>query len=344
MTKAQGAPRLADVAVAAGVSIATASRSLRGLSGVSPDVAARVIATAESLGFVANAQARTLAGGQTSTVGLVVHQIDDPYFTEIAAGVVGAAEEHELIVQISQSGRDPEHELKQIRTLAAHRARGIIIAGSGYTDGRAEATARELLTGFAGRVVVIGRHQLGVDALLPDNVAAGGLTASHLLELGHRRILILSGPDGLTTVQDRLAGALHALAAGTSVDVAVVPTDFTGPDAARQLLHALRERPDRTAVLALNDAMAMWACQAMRSAGLDVPGDVSITGIGDVAAASMIHPALTTARFPLAQLGHRALELVLRPAANRPRREPVAAELLVRGSSGPPRTWPLPLS
>lgn len=336
MTQGRRAPRLADVADAAGVSIATASRSLRGLDGVSPEVAARVIATAESLGFVANAQARTLAGGQTSTVGLVVHQIDDPYFTEIAAGVVGAAEAHELIVQISQSGRDSEHELKQIRTLAAHRARGIIIAGSGYTDGRAEAAARELLAGFAGRVVVVGRHQLGVDALLPDNLDAGRQVASHLLDLGHRRILILSGPEALTTVQDRLSGALEVLN-DDSVDVTVVPTDFTGPDAARRLVHALRERPDPTAVLALNDAMAMWACQAMRSAGLDIPGDVSVTGIGDVAAASMIHPALTTARFPLTWLGQRALELVLRPPAARPRREPVAAELRVRGSSGPPR-------
>ncbi len=342
MTQAERAPRLADVAAAAGVSSATASRSLRGLEGVSPSVAARVIAAAEALGFVANAHARTLAGGPTSSVGLVIHQIDDPYFTEIAAGAIGAAEAHDLIVQISQSGRDPERELKQIRTLVAHRARAIIIAGSGYADARAETTAREVLAGFAGRAAVIGRHQLGVDALLPDNAGAGRLTASHLLGLGHRRILVLSGPERLTTVQDRLSGALEVLGEHDGVGVEIVPTDFTGPDAARRVLHALKAHPDCTAVLALNDAMAMWACQALRSVGLSVPGDVSVTGVGDVAAASMTHPALTTARFPLAWLGERALELVLRPAANRPRREPVPAALVVRASSAAPRRTPIP--
>lgn len=337
MVQTERAPRLADVAAAAGVSLATASRSLRGLEGVSPEVAARVVATAETLGFVANAHARTLAGGTTSTVGLVIHQIDDPYFTEIAAGVIGAAEEHDLIVQVSQSGRDPGRELKHIRTLSAHRSRAIIIAGSGYVDPQAEATARAVLAAFAGRVAVIGRHHLGVDALLPDNVAAGGLLAAHLLELGHRHVIVLSGPDTLTTVVDRTAGAVQVLA-GAHADVRVVPTDFTGPDAGRQVLAALRAHPDCTAVLALNDAMAIGVLQALRSAGVAVPGDVSVVGVDDVAVAGLVDPGLTTAQFPLARLGREALELILRPAAARPRRRPVPATLVVRASSAGPRT------
>lgn len=345
MVQAERAARLADVAEAAGVSLATASRSLRGLEGVSPQVAARVIATADALGFVANAHARTLAGGQTSTVGLIVHQVDDPYFTEIAAGVIGAAETHDLIVQISQSGRDPQRELKQLRTLSAHRSRAIIIAGSGYVDPGSEIAARELLRGFPGRVAVIGRHQLGVDALLPDNAGAGRLLATHLLELGHRKILILSGPEWLTTVHDRLAGALEGFRKGRRVETVVVRCDFTGPGAARALLGALRSHPDCTAVLALNDTMAISALQAIRSIGLDVPDHFSVTGIGDVALASMVHPGLTTARIPLTWLGQRALELVLRPAAQRPRQQHVPATLIVRASTRAPRTGALgPLS
>ncbi len=336
MVQAERAPRLSDVAAAAGVSLATASRSLRGLEGVSPRVVARVVATADQLGFVANTHARTLAGGTTSTVGLVIHQIDDPYFTEIAAGVIGAAEEHDLIVQISQSGRDPERELKHIRTLSAHRSRAIIIAGSGYADPEAEAAARRALDAFGGRVAVIGRHHLGVDALLPDNVGAGRLLAAHLLELGHRRLILLSGPDTLTTVLDRTAGATEVLTAA-GADVAVVPTDFTGADAGRPALDALRANPDRTAILALNDVMAIGVLAALRAAGVSVPGDVSVVGVDDVAVAGLVDPALTTARFPLSQLGRDALALILRPAAGRPRRRPVPATLIVRASSAAPR-------
>ena len=170
-----GPMRLAAVADAAGVSLATASRSLRGLTGVSDEVAARVRKTAEDLGYVVNTHAQTLAGGTTSIAGLIVHQIDDPYFTEIAAGVVHAAEERGLIVQVAHSGRDPQREVKQLHSLVAQRARVIVIAGSGYVDGEQEAEARRLLSTYqrnGGRGAVVGRPQLGVDGVLPDNRGA----------------------------------------------------------------------------------------------------------------------------------------------------------------------------
>jgi LacI family transcriptional regulator len=335
--------RLADVADAAGVSLATASRSLRGLTGVSDEVAARVRQTAEDLGYVANTHAQTLAGGATSIAGLIIHQIDDPYFTEIAAGVVHAAEERGLIVQIAHSGRDPQRELRQLRLLAAQRARAIIVAGSGYVDGQQEAEARRLLATYqrnGGRVAVIGRHQLGVDALLPDNRGAAVVVARHLVALGHTEIAIVSGPDALTTVQDRLGGAVDIFAEA-GVRYQVVPTNFTGEQAGPAAIQALRAWPETTAVLALNDSMAIAVLTALRHLGVSVPEEVSVAGFDDVAVAELLYPSLTTAHFPLADMGREALEMAIRPAASRPRRKSVPARLVVRESTAAPRVGDL---
>lgn len=331
--------RLSEVAEAAGVSIATASRSLRGLGGVSDVVAERVRGIATQMGYVTNSYARTLAGGSTTIVGLILHQIDDPYFTEIAAGVVRAAEEQELTVQIGHSTRDPERELKQVRSLVAQRARAIIIAGSGYTDAQREAQAKDLLARYesgGGRAAVVGRHFLGVDAVLPDNKGAAHLVARHLVELGHRDILVLSGPPRLTTVEDRQGEALKVLGAAGGRAV-VVETDFTAHDAGKAAVATLAAHPEATAVLALNDAMAISVLTQLRRAGVDVPGQVSVTGVDDVSVAEIISPALTTAAFPLAELGSEALRLTTRPSGRRPRRKLIPARLVVRESTAPPR-------
>ena len=332
--------RLADVADAAGVSLATASRSLRGLSGVSEEVAARVRRTAEEMGYVVNTHAQSLAGGATSIAGLIVHQIDDPYFTEIAAGVVHAAEERGLIVQVAHSGRDPQRELKQLRSLAGQRARAIIIAGSGYVDGQQEAEARRLLATYqrnGGRAAVIGRHQLGVDALLPDNHGAALLVAQHLVDLGHTEVAIISGPEALTTVLDRLGGAVEVFTRA-GVRARVVSTDFTAEGAGPAAIDALRRWPEVTAILALNDSMAIAILVALRRIGVSVPGEVSVAGVDDVSVAELLYPSLTTARFPLEQMGRDALDLATRSAASRPRRKAVPAALIVRESTASPRS------
>ena len=224
--------RLVDVAERAGVSLATASRALAGRDGVSEEVANRVRQISQELGYVANPYARTLAGGASSTVGLVVHQVDDPYFSEIAGGVIEIAGEQGLLVQICHSGRDPNHELAQIRHLIAQRVGIIIVAGSGYRDSRAEFDVKAELSAFqrqGGRVAVIGRHAMGVDAVLPDNEAGGRALGNHLLELGHRRIAVAAGTDALTTVADRLSGVAAAMHShGLSMaDLTVVHGDFT---------------------------------------------------------------------------------------------------------------------
>ena len=335
------APRLIDVAETAGVSIATASRALAGTNGVSEAMAERVRKIAAELGYVANAHARSLASGASSSVGLIVHEIGDPYFTEIASGVLGLAAERALAVQICHSGRDPRIELAQIRSLVANRTGSIIVAGSGHTDPAVEADARAELARFqadGGRVAMIGRHHVAADAVLPDNHEGGRAIAEHVLSLGHRRIGIASGSQDLTTVADRLAGIQEALAAGKgrTTKPLVVEADFTregGMVAAREILDAA---PDTTAILALNDAMAIGVLAVLRERGLACPGDVSVCGFDDVAVAADLGPSLTTIRLPMEELGRIALGMTLQPVAARPRKKHTGHELVVRDSTAPP--------
>ena len=177
------------------------------------ELAEKVRGVARNLGYVPNVHARQLAGGTTSVIGLIVHEIDDPFFTEIAGGIVRSALAENLMVQVSHSGRDPEQELQEITTLVVQDVDGIIIAGSGYVDPAKEAGAKEILRAYqqrGGRVAVIGRHHLGVDAVLPDNVAVGALAGQHLVGLGHRDVVVASGSDQLTTIADRLTGICSA--------------------------------------------------------------------------------------------------------------------------------------
>lgn len=340
MAKAQSATRLIDVAERAGVSLATASRSLAGRDGVSEPVAERVREVARELGYVANLHARTLAGGSTSVVGLIVHQIEDPYFAEIASGVIRVANERGMMVQICHSARDPENELRQIRTLIANRVRAIIVAGSGYIDSAVHAEVADELAAFqasGGRVAVIGRHLMRADAVLPDNEEAGVAIGEHILSLGHRRIALASGPRNLTTITDRLDGIARALRAAKlpASKVPVVYADFTrdgGRQAAEQIMD---EHPDTTAIIALNDAMAIGVLSALRARGVDVPGQVSVAGFDDVTVAADLAPSLTTVRLPMTAMGESALEMALKERSAKPRRKHTGHELMARDSTGP---------
>lgn len=332
--------RLADVAERAGVSLATASRALARRDGVSEEVADRVRRVAQELGYVANPFARTLAGGTSPTVGLVVHQVDDPYFSEIAGGVIGLADQQGLLVHICQSRRDPEYELRQIRHLIAQRVRIIIVAGSGYDDPRVEAAAKAELSTFqalGGRVAVIGRHHLGVDTVLPDNAAGGRALGEHLLGLGHRHIAVAAGTPGLTTVADRLSGVAAAMRDHglTLASQPVIHTAFTRDGGQSATERILREHPGTTAIVALNDAMATGVLSVLRNRRIAVPDRMSVVGFDDVSVAADLAPSLTTVRLPMTDMGRMALELALRPRSARPRRQTTRHTLVIRDSTGP---------
>lgn len=334
-------PRLLDVARAAGVSLSTASRVLGGSRDrVTPRLRDRVLAAAEELSYVPNAPARALARATTPTLGLLVHDVGDPYFTEIARGVLRVADDADLMVMISNSYRDPERELEYIQALRAQRVQAIVLAGSGYRDAEAEQEAAAQLRAFeatGGRAAVVGRHRLPVDAVLPDNVGGGTAMGRVLLDLGHERIGVVAGPPALTTVDDRLRGIRDALSA-TGADLpasAVVHADFTrdgGREATARLLDAT---PGMTAIFALNDAMAIGALAELHHRRIPVPDRMSLAGFDDIPIASDLSPALTTVRLPMAHMGAEAVRLTLKARSSRPRRRRMTSEVITRASTGP---------
>ena len=335
MSPSSGPVLLSDVASAAGVSLATASRALNGQAGVGAALAEKVRQVARDLGYVANVHARQLAGGTTSVIGLIVHEIDDPFFTQIAGGIVRSALAENLMVQVSHSGRDPEQEFREITTLVVQDVDGIIIAGSGYVDPAKEARAKQVLQTYqqrGGRVAVIGRHHLGVDAVLPDNVAIGALAADHLVQLGHHNVLVASGSEQLTTIADRLSG-IRSVFGQFGIQPTVVHDAFTLDGGARiaSRIGDLATRP--SAILAISDLMAIGVLQELRRQGMRVPDDISVVGIDDIAVAQSLAPALTTVAVPLAEMGEIAFAMLRKPAAARPRRRIVPAHLVVREST-----------
>lgn len=326
--------RLTDVASRAGVSLATVSRSLTGTPGVSEAVAERVRAVAADMGYVVNQHARSLAGGGSTAVGLLVSNIGDPYFSEIARGVIEVAADAGRTVQIAQA-TDDESVLAQVRLLRVQRVGAILLAGSGRepaTDARVDAE----LVGFArdgGRVAVVGRHTLAVDAILPDNVEAGRALGRHLASLGHARVGVVAGPADLTVVTDRLTGVRDELG-GRITRVEHAEFGRAGGVAAAHRI--LDSGTPVTAIVALNDLMAIGVLAVLRDRGIDVPGEMSVVGCDDIDVAGDLSPALTTVRLPMAEIGAGAMRLLLAAEADEARVERTSHELILRASSAPP--------
>ncbi|AVT36617.1 LacI family DNA-binding transcriptional regulator [Plantactinospora sp. BB1] len=335
---------LADVARRAGVSPATASRIINGSpKPVTDALRERVLAAVEELQYVPNAHAQQLARNHRSAVGVIVHDVSDPYFAEITRGLQRVATEHGRLVIICNTYRDPDKELEYVELLRANQAAAIILAGSGYHDEQFTNTLDAKLRVYqstGGHVAVIGRHEHSGHAVIPANEAGGHLIGAELYGLGHTRIGVVAGPRHLTTTTDRLAGLRRAAREhGQKLTTRqIVYADFDRSGGATATATLLDTHPEVTAIVALNDSMAIGALALLRSRGIDVPGQISVVGFDDMPIARDVTPALTTIRLPLADMGARAMTLALQPPEplNTPQIEHVAAELVRRESSAPP--------
>jgi LacI family transcriptional regulator len=333
---------LQDVADQAGVSLTTASRVLsEGSRRVGPAMTDRVNRAVAELGYLANLQARAVATGQSSTVGIVVHDISDPYFSSIAAGLIEIAYEHGLLVCISSTAAREAGEREYVSLMRAQRARAVILIGSRSDDSRARAELSAEIGAFVragGRAVAVGQDLLGVDTITPENAAGAEALARALAALGHRSFAVLAGPRGLLTARDRVDGFRAGLAVW-SVELdprRVVHGEFTrdgGYEAMSGLL-AAGVRPD--CVFAVNDVMAVGALARLRAEGLAAPADIAVAGFDDISTLRDIYPPLTTVRLPLKRMGEMAANLVLADAdPAHPRIVPVPGEVILRDSTLP---------
>lgn len=333
---------LQDVAVRAGVSQATASRVLNGSSRIPGEgVADRVRTAARELGYVPNAQAQALARASTGLLGLIVHDIADPYFSSIARGVQAAARTARKQVLLASTERDYDIERESVSTFIAHRADAIVLAGSrqsGHLDRDLEAEFGRYQDN-GGRVVVIGQPLAFGSAVEPENHSASGELANALVAAGHTQFAIIGGPGSIRTAVDRRNGFVEALGRCGLTPLVEVSGDFTrdgGYSAARRLAAALQLHPDAggppTCVFAVTDVMAIGAIAAWRGLGLQVPRDVCIAGFDDIPTLRDHTPSLSTVALPLEQIGARAIELALCSDIDG-QRERVAGQVVLRDST-----------
>jgi LacI family transcriptional regulator len=309
---------LADVAALAGVSLATASRALNGSKNrrVAEDLRERVLEAARRLDYAPNPNAQAVARGRTDSVGLVMHDIADPYFSSIAAGVMAGAEEQGLAVTIASTGRRAEAELESVARLRRQRARAIVLVGSRTSD--QVATAR-LIGEFqayvegGGRVAAITQPILPVDTLAIENRAGAQALSQALVGLGHREFAVLAGDPSVLTSQDRLAGFRDGLRkAGTRLAREnVLRTAFTRDGGYQAMQRLIARAPEISCVFAVNDVMAVGAMAALREAGLSAGRDVAVAGFDDIETLRDVTPALSTVGVPLRELGLQAVRLAL---------------------------------
>ena len=350
---------LQNVADRAGVSLTTASRVVNeGSRRVGPRLAQRVNQAVAELGYTANLQARAVATGQSTMIGVVVHDIADPYFSSIAGGLIEVAEARQLLVCMSSTSATEAAEREYVALMCAQRARAVILIGSRSDDAAAREALRAEIAAFTrsgGRAVCVGQDLLGVDTVLPENAAGAEALARAMVALGHRRFAVLAGPRGLLTARDRLDGFRAGLAAwSVPLEAArVIYGPFTrdgGYEAMSAVLAATEPLPD--CVFAVTDVMAMGALARLRAGGLQVPADIALAGFDDILTLRDVYPPLTTVRLPLKRMGEMAAGLVLGEASDaasdmgvvasadmaadqQPRVIPVPGEVILRESTLP---------
>ena len=321
-----------DVALLAGVSVGTVSNVLNRPESVTEKTRTKVEQAMAELNFHRNASARQLRAGVSRTVGVIVMDVSNPFYTELARGIEDrlAADDHTLI--LSSSDDDPRREQRFLRLFAEQGVRGVLVTPMASTAERLGDLRRLGIPSVLMDSTDPAHASVGV-----DHVSGGRQAVAHLLDRGHRRILFLAGTPELQQTRHRLRGAVEAVtAAGLEpgevlkvVNLAVL----TSNDAQQALVEALDSgEPAPTAVFAMNDVVALGVMRELRRRGLSIPQDMAVVGYDDLYWASELMTPLTSVRQPMRQIGWAAADLMLR--------DPLGAthtvfqpELIVRKSS-----------
>jgi LacI family transcriptional regulator len=304
-----------EVARRAGVAPITVSRVINSSGYVSEETRRRVQRAIKELDYVPNVLARGLRSRRTDTLGLLVTDITNAFWTTVARGAEDAAMQNGYSVFLCNTDEDVRKQEQYLRALLSQRVEGVIIAPAS-SDRAALAPLQRARLPF----VVVDRRIEGVraDLVLGDSVGGARLLVEHLLARGHRRIAHLGGPPGISTADDRERGYRDALqAARVPVDEALVVRGDYKQESGHQQMCALLSQDDLpTAVFAANNVLAVGALVALREASLRVPEDVAVACFDDLPQASLIDPFLTVAAQPAYDFGVRAVELLLERLAD----------------------------
>lgn len=339
------APTIRDVARVAGVSKSTVSNVIRGAAGVSPGTRQRVLAAASAVGYRPNVLARNLVQRRTTTVGIVVGDLANPFFSELAKLAEQRLAAAGLATMICNTDGHPARERQKIEMLLEHRVAGILML---QFSGEPSTLAQLRTDGVA--VAIVSQWEDEADCVAIDERRGAELAVSHLLELGHRRIAYLSSDlVEQQTDSTRLDGYIRALSrAGVPSGAELVlrltrPAYLRSDDSLRSVVGELLERDDPvTALFASNDLLALDLLETVEELGRTVPRDVSVVGFDDIQAAGLARVSLTTVVQPREELARIGIELLLRRIDEGveapPRQRLLPPSLVVRRSTAPPPT------
>ena len=301
---------LNDVARLAGVSSMTVSRVINNSGHIGPETRAKVNQAIVELGYMPNVLARQLRSKRTKTIALVLTDITNPFFTTIARGVEDTARAQGYAVMFCNTDESEAEEIEYVRMLIQRRVDGILLVPATDSSG-----SLQLLHKHGLPVVVLDRHVRSgqVDEVRTDSEAGAYLAIRHMIDLGHRRIAVLTGPADVSTSMDRVAGYRRALAEESlEPDSRYILfgeyNDASGFEMTQRILAA---RPRPTALFAANNFIAFGAIQALREARMDVPADMSVAVFDDLPPGRVLDPSLTVVSQPAYEIGRRAAELRL---------------------------------
>lgn len=333
-------PTIVDVARLAGVSTATVSNAFSGRRPVAPETRDRVQAVAKRLGYRPNHVAASMVTGRTRTIGVVVPDISNPFFSELVRAAENAAGSRGYMTLVASSELDAALEDRYVDVMHDKRVDALLYLPG---TGRLPAGLGGILAADTPLVVLdeaLPSAPAGASIITTDNERGGEIVARHLLDLGHRHIGVIGGPRSLPTSRQRLAGFRRGLRrAGIPLERsrarhAAAYTRADGAEAARRLL---AQDARITALFCANDLIALGALEAARGIRRAVPGDLSIAGFDDIFVSELVSPSLTTVRQPIGRLGKEAAELaidLIEGRATGPQRQLLPVELVVRESTG----------
>jgi LacI family transcriptional regulator len=306
-----------DVARRAGVSVSTVSHVLNATRFVAPERRERVLLALNELGYEPNAVARSLRINRSRSIGLIISDISNPFFTAVVRGIEDVAQQNDYTLVLCNSDEDPEKEETYLRTLRAKRVDGLILAPAGTAHAYLETLVRERFP-----LVFLDREVAGLEVpvVVVDNEQSAYAAVRHLVEDGHRRIGLVAGRSLVSTSRERLDGYRRALAEASIAFADDLVEDGgskiqPGEAAALRLLD-LEPRP--TAIFSANNQMTIGCLVAIEARGLRVPRDVALVSFDDFTWSEVFRPRLTTVAQPTYELGRAAAHLLLRRLESEP--------------------------
>jgi LacI family transcriptional regulator len=325
---------ISDVAAAAGVSTATVSRVLNGKSTVDLQLARRVQAAAVKLGYQPNGLARNLRRQETAVLVLIISDVENPFFTSIARGVEDVAQTAGYSVVLCNSDENLDKERRYLDVALQERAAGVVLSPTGPE------TSVAVLTRRGTPVVAVDRPLTGQDGdqVLVDTRSVASEATTHLLQAGYQRVGCVTGPEGVRTADDRLAGYLDALrlARKRRRNRLIRRGEYRATDAHEATAQLLDSAGPPDALLVANSAMAIGALDAMAERKLRPGRDIGIVAFDDVPWATLIDPPLSVVAQPGYEIGRAAAEMLLARIAGSTLQPTVSnfpARLIARGSS-----------